>query len=222
MQSTLKLIFILFIALTAIVFFFRRDIQTYAVKDNALKFCQTRVTDQSAACETKVHDNFARCIQPLLDKQVNTDGFFSCLGIAEPKTVEVKNPEPIVLVSCDQLNFAAQLELRIGQSEPSEHLKAYSWEDKTVYANETPDMSNQDLTKMTLSYEAGKSILKIEFTKDGKAKLAKITSKNINKNMAVILNGSLESFPVILSTISSSYALISLKSSPSAETICRK
>ncbi len=221
MKNPLKLITIFFILLSVVVFFFRKDIQVYVIRDNARKFCHSRDTNLRAACITKLDVNFATCIPTFLAQQVDSDGFFACLGIAETKPPEMKPAAPIMIASCENSNFAAIIEFHIGQPESRDKFKPINWKDKTVYVSESASLDNRDFTKMTLNNEDGVAVLKVEFTKEGKNKLAEATSHNINKNMAITLNGTLESFPVILSAINSDYALVTLTSIPAATTICK-
>lgn len=100
---------------------------------------------------------------------------------------------------------AVKLELRRAEKEPAEGLTEATVEgskDK-VYLHKTAELTNDDIAKAEVSEDERKQpCISITFTKEGSAKINKITEEHKNKPLAILVNGKVISAPVIKSVIS--------------------
>lgn len=73
------------------------------------------------------------------------------------------------------------------------------------------DLTGADLKKaqMVFDQSSGKPVVSLEFTNDGAEKFAKITEKNVNKPLAITLDGNLVSAPIVQERITGGRAQIS-------------
>jgi preprotein translocase subunit SecD len=81
----------------------------------------------------------------------------------------------------------------------------------TLQVQKTPLLDHTAIQSVTVTKDSssGSPQIDIEFSQEGKELFAAVTRENINKRLAIVLNGQLYSAPVIRSEISGGRAQIS-------------
>jgi SecD-like export protein len=75
--------------------------------------------------------------------------------------------------------------------------------DQPIYVHKLAALTQKDIEKAAMGNDnSGSPAIDIFFTQDGAKKMAKLTSENIDKRLAIVVDGKTVSAPVIRSTIS--------------------
>jgi len=104
------------------------------------------------------------------------------------------------------------VEFKIGESEPADGLskQTVSGSDRVVYLHPTAMLTNADIASARVKAPTGSGGHGIEviFTEQGRQTFASVTENNVEKHLAIIVDGEIVSAPIIKSPITGGMALI--------------
>jgi preprotein translocase subunit SecD len=99
---------------------------------------------------------------------------------------------------------AAKVEFRRAEKEAAEGLREATVEGtkEKVYLHKTADLTNEDIAEVKATEDDRKQpMISITLTKDGAAKMKKVTEEHRDKLLAILVDGKVISAPVIKSAI---------------------
>jgi RNA polymerase sigma factor (sigma-70 family) len=111
--------------------------------------------------------------------------------------------------------IAAPFQMQLVVDEPGEDTQSLTNisagdKEETVHVQKTALMDYSSIRTATVSKDAsGSSIIEVEFTPEGREQFAKVTKENINKRLAIVMDGRLYSAPMIRSEIPGGKAVVS-------------
>jgi preprotein translocase subunit SecD len=98
----------------------------------------------------------------------------------------------------------AQLEIKRAEVEAAENLTEVTVQ-KTgakIFLSKTPDITNDDIADASIDHIGDELLLKLKFTKQGQARMKKLTKEHNGKPLAVLLDGKVLVAPTIASILS--------------------
>ncbi len=104
------------------------------------------------------------------------------------------------------------MEMRLAEEEPGEGLTRMTmtaWgETDAFYLHEEVLMDNRDVESASVTMWGDHPAVEILFTPQGGEEFARLTSENVGKRMAIIVNGRLVTAPIIRASVTSGRAII--------------
>ena len=98
-----------------------------------------------------------------------------------------------------------KIEFRLAETAPAEGLTeaTEAGTKNKVYLHKTAELTNSDIDRAAPAKDAnGNPVVELSFTKDGAKKMAKMTGDNINKSLAILVDGKVILAPRIKAQIS--------------------
>ncbi len=152
-------------------------------------------------------------------------------GVKEP-TISRQGMDEIVLQlpgvtdrkrALDIIGRTAQLEFKLvvnnpdllskalsGQELPPEYEILYDQDERPYLVEKKALLSGDAVKKAYVSFDQyNQPVVSLEFTPEGAKKFAQITGENVGRNLAIVLDGKIQSAPVIRERIPSGRAMIS-------------
>lgn len=117
------------------------------------------------------------------------------------------------LLGCSSTEKPAKtvtVEFRFAETTPAEGLTEYVFAQtgKKFYLHQEVVMSNKEIDNAVVADWQGKPVVRLILTAEGKEKFAQLTANNINRNMAILVNGKLITAPRINAPITQGMAMI--------------
>mgnify|MGYP000563044169 CR=1 FL=1 len=117
------------------------------------------------------------------------------------------------LLSCSSDKKAVEevvVEFRFAETTPAEGLTEYTFPQskEKFYLHQEVVMSNKEIDNAMVDEWQGRSVVRLVLTAGGKEKFAQLTADNINRHMAILVNGKLVTAPRINAPITQGMALI--------------
>ncbi len=117
-----------------------------------------------------------------------------------------------VVMNCEGKEQRIAIELRIAEEEPADALtkKIFSGRGRTetFYLHEEVLLTESDIVNASVITMQEHPAVEVIFSDTGRKKFAQITAQNINKHLAVLINGELVCAPVIRDTVRAGKAII--------------
>src|SRR5579872_1766981 len=105
----------------------------------------------------------------------------------------------------------AKVEFRRAEKEAAEGLTEATVEGskEKIYLHKTADLTNEDIAEVKATQDDSKRpAISITLTKDGSAKMKKVTEEHLRKPLAILVDGKVISAPVIQTAIAEGEVLI--------------
>ena len=117
------------------------------------------------------------------------------------------------LLSCSSDKKAVEkvvVEFRFAETTPAQGLTEYtlSQTGEKFYLHQEVVMSNKEIDNAMVDEWQGRPVVRLILTAEGKEKFAQLTADNINRHMAILVNGKLVTVPRINAPITQGMALI--------------
>ena len=105
---------------------------------------------------------------------------------------------------------ADRLQFRLGEQKPGPGLTemTVTGSKQKVYLHENVELSEADLAQVSVQKTEGRVEIVFVLTEAGKTKFAKLTQKNIDKSLGIVVEGKLISAPIIKSAIPGGKAVV--------------
>jgi len=102
------------------------------------------------------------------------------------------------------------VEFRFAETTPAQGLTEYtlSQSGEKFYLHQEVVMSNKEIDNAMVDEWQGRPVVRLILTAEGKEKFAQLTADNINRHMAILVNGKLVTVPRINAPITQGMALI--------------
>jgi preprotein translocase subunit SecD len=102
------------------------------------------------------------------------------------------------------------VEFKIGESKPADGLseQTVAGSDQTVYLHPKAALTNADIASATVKPASEGFGVEVVFTEEGRKAFANLTKNNVEKHLAIIVDGEIVSAPIIKSPIATGAALI--------------
>jgi preprotein translocase subunit SecD len=103
------------------------------------------------------------------------------------------------------------VEFTVGESEPSQGLNQMTVRnsDRQVYLHDQAVLTNTHIAAAKVKNSSFGPYIEIAFTKQGRDVFARVTRENINKMLAIVVNGEVISAPIIREEITGGTAMLS-------------
>ena len=118
----------------------------------------------------------------------------------------------LCLLSCARDSRPISLEFRIAVKEPSDGLEQMvlsGWgHQDTFYVRPTVELTRAEVIAAEVTMVDDHPAIAVEFSAEGAAIMSRLTEENVNNHLAMILDGTLVSAPVIRAMIDGRRAII--------------
>ncbi len=118
----------------------------------------------------------------------------------------------MMLVSCIHSKEVDENFIRFHLEDKSGIESKMKGSNETIYLKEKPELTTSDIARAEIvsSPVAGPNNVQVVFTESGRSKLAKITAENIQKRLAILIQGTVYMAPIIQEKIEGGRAIITL------------
>ncbi len=102
------------------------------------------------------------------------------------------------------------VEFKIGESKPSDGLSEHTvpGSGRSVFLHPEAALTNADITSATVKPASKGYGVEVVFTEEGRQKFASLTKNNVEKHLAIIVDGEIVSAPIIKTPITGGMARI--------------